>query len=248
VFARPGVLTAGAVLLATLTPALVTAPRADQWPPPETREGWSPSRDHFVRVIPGKGIGETVGFRGAPTGPHATAELYRRASDRSYRLAWTISLVNPVAPIDLFLTDRGYLVTLDNWHNMGYGKIFAFYSPEGSLIRSYALDDLFSPAGSKSSRGRCLRSGGGSSSRTFGRTSRASTCRWVMEAGSSSSRPRPAPTSFVRRETESTAVAARMTSDSGEDTATLRSALSVAAHRGYLHSDHVGESLIGGPW
>jgi hypothetical protein len=146
VFARPGVLTAGAVLLATLTLALVTAPRADQWPPPETREGWSPSRDHFVRVIPGKGIGETVGFRGAPTGPHATAELYRRASDRSYRLAWTISLVNPVAPIDLFLTDRGYLVTLDNWHNMGYGKIVAFYSPEGSLIRSYALDDLFSPA------------------------------------------------------------------------------------------------------
>lgn len=106
--------------------ALVTAPRADQWPPPETREGWSPSRDHFVRVIPGKGIGKTVGFRGAPTGPHATAELYRRASDRSYRLAWTISLVNPVAPIELFLTDRGYLVTLDNWHNMGYGKIVAF--------------------------------------------------------------------------------------------------------------------------
>ncbi len=123
-----------------LTLAGVAVSWADQWPAPQTREVWSPSRDYFVRVIPGKGIGETVGFRGAPTGPPATAELYRRASDRSYRLAWTISLVNPVAPIDLFVTDRGYLVTLDNWHNMGYGTIVAFYSPEGKLIRGYALD------------------------------------------------------------------------------------------------------------
>lgn len=95
--------------LVMLTMAAIAVSWADQWPAPQTREVWSPSCDYFVRVIPGKGIGETVGFRGAPTGPPATAELYRRASDRSYRLAWTITLVNPVAPIDLFLTDRGYL-------------------------------------------------------------------------------------------------------------------------------------------
>ena len=40
--------------------------------------------------------------------------------------------MNPVAPIDAFLTDRGYLATLDNWHNMGYGKVVAFYDPTGS--------------------------------------------------------------------------------------------------------------------
>ena len=141
-----GVRTAGAVVLVMLTMAGVVVSWADQWPAPQTREVWSQSRDYFVRVIPGKSIGETVGFRGAPTGPYATAELYRRASDRSYRLAWTVSLVNPVAPIELFVTDRGYLVTLDNWHNMGYGKIVAFYSPDGKLLRSHALDDLFSAA------------------------------------------------------------------------------------------------------
>jgi hypothetical protein len=97
-----------------------------------------------VRVTPGKGVGETVGFSGAPTGPAATAEFYRRASDRSYRPAWMVSLVNPVAPIDAFLTDRGYLATLDNWHNMGYGQMVAFYAPTGALIRAYALADLFS--------------------------------------------------------------------------------------------------------
>jgi hypothetical protein len=130
--------------------ALLVAPGAaawgDEWPAPQTREVWSPSRDHFVRLIPGKGVGETVGFRGAPTGPAATAELYGRASDRSYRPAWTITLPNPVAPIDLFLTDRGYLVTLDNWHNMGYGTVVAFYSPTGKPIRAYTLADLFSAA------------------------------------------------------------------------------------------------------
>jgi hypothetical protein len=143
---RMGAGTAGAMALVMLTMAGVVIAWADQWPAPQTREVWSQSRDYFVRVIPGKSIGETIGFRGAPTGPYATAELYRRASDRSYRLAWTVSLLNPVAPIDLFLTDRGYLVTLDNWHNMGYGKIVVFYAPDGKLVRGHALDDLFSPA------------------------------------------------------------------------------------------------------
>ncbi len=136
----------GVVALLMLTMAGVVASWADQWPAPQTREVWSQSRDYFVRVIPGTSIGEAVGFRGAPTGPHATAELYRRASDRSYRLVRTVGLVNPVAPIDLFLTDRGYLVTLDNWHNMGHGKIVVFYSPDGQLVRGHALVDLFSAA------------------------------------------------------------------------------------------------------
>jgi hypothetical protein len=135
-----------AIALIPLAPVGPTRARADEWPAPQTREVWSRSRDYFVRVVPGRGIGETVGFRGAPTGPPATAELYRRERDRSYRPAWTVSLVNPVAPIDLFLTDRGYLATLDNWHNMGYGKVVAFYSPTGRLIRAYALEELFSAA------------------------------------------------------------------------------------------------------
>ena len=137
---------AGGLLLVALALAVPGRSRGDEWPAPQTREVFAPAREYFVRVIPGKGIGETVGFRGAPTGPPATAELYRRAGDRSYRPVWTVSLVNPVAPIDVFLTDRGYLATLDNWHNMGYGQVVAFYSPAGVLIRAYALADLFSPA------------------------------------------------------------------------------------------------------
>ncbi len=108
------VLTIWTVRVAVLALAGPSPSWADEWAAPRTREVWSESREYFVRVVPGKGIGETVGFRGAPTGPHAPAELYRRESDRSYRPVWMITLVNPVAPIDLFVTDRGYLVTLDN--------------------------------------------------------------------------------------------------------------------------------------
>jgi hypothetical protein len=143
---RIGVRLAGPVLLVALALAGAGPARGDQWPAARIGEVFAPSREYFVRVVPGKGIGETVGFRGAPTGPPATAELYRRASDGSYRPVWTVSLVNPVAPIDVFLTDRGYLATLDNWHNMGYGRVVAFYSPTGALISAYALGDLFSPA------------------------------------------------------------------------------------------------------
>ncbi|HTI53578.1 MAG TPA: hypothetical protein VMC04_05060 [Verrucomicrobiae bacterium] len=74
---RIGPAAAAALLLATLALAAPGRPRGDDWPAPQIREVFAPSREYFVRVIPGKGIGETVGFRGAPTGPPATARTGR---------------------------------------------------------------------------------------------------------------------------------------------------------------------------
>src|SRR5438105_15058144 len=51
--------------------------RADEWPAPVTREVFSRSRAYFVRVLPGKSFGDTVGFGGAAKRPYATAEFYR---------------------------------------------------------------------------------------------------------------------------------------------------------------------------
>jgi hypothetical protein len=93
--------------------------------------------------VPGKSFGDTVGFSGTAKGPFATAEFYRLEKDRSYRLAAAASLLNPVAPAEFFVTDRGFLITLDNWHNIGYGKVVALYTPEGEPIRAYELSDLF---------------------------------------------------------------------------------------------------------
>jgi hypothetical protein len=117
---------------------------ADSWAAAQTKEVFSQSREWFVRVIPGTSLGETVGFAGSPKGVHARAEFYRRASDRSYRLIQESPLHNPVAPVLFLVTDRGYLVTLDNWHNMGFGKVIASYSPDGRLAFAGELKELFS--------------------------------------------------------------------------------------------------------
>jgi hypothetical protein len=117
--------------------------RADDWPSLRVKEVFSASGEWFVRVNPGSSIGETFGFAGARKGKHATAEFYRRAPDRSYRLTTEMTLLNPVAPVLFLVTDRGYLVTLDNWHNMGYGKIVAAYAPSGSTVVASALKDIF---------------------------------------------------------------------------------------------------------
>ena len=117
---------------------------ADDWPSPQTREVFSKGRDHFVRIVPGESWGDSNGFAGAPKGPYAKATFYHRQSDGSYGLGATITLLNPVAPVDFFVTDLGYLITLDNWHNMGYGKVLALYGADGTAVKSYALNDLFS--------------------------------------------------------------------------------------------------------
>jgi hypothetical protein len=40
-----------------------------------------------------------------------------------------VTLKNPVAPVDTLLSNAGYLVTFDNWHNAGYGQVVAIYGP-----------------------------------------------------------------------------------------------------------------------
>jgi hypothetical protein len=123
---------------------LAPAALADSWARPVVREVFSASRDYFVRIVPGESVGDAVGFASAPRGRHAQAELYRRAPDRSYRLAGEVVLANPVAPVEFFVADSGHFVTVDNWHNLGYGKVVAIYDAAGTPIRSYALDELFS--------------------------------------------------------------------------------------------------------
>ena len=126
--------------------ALATsAANADSWASPWVREVFSESRDHFVRVLPGESLGDTLGFAGEKKGKYATAEFYRRAKDRSYRLVAQTSLLNPVAPVEFLVADSGHLATIDNWHNVGYGKVVCIYDSGGKPIRSYELRELFQP-------------------------------------------------------------------------------------------------------
>ena len=116
---------------------------ADKWRAATMTETFSANRDWFVRVTPGKSLGDTFGFDGAPKGPFAGAEWFRRDAEASYRVVARATLANPVAPADTLVTDHGYLVTLDNWHNMGYGAIVAAYGPDGSQVIALRLTDLY---------------------------------------------------------------------------------------------------------
>ena len=83
----------GALLLVAAVAA------ADSWPAATIKEVFSLNRDWFVRIIPGKSLGDTIGFAGSPKGPYARAEFYRRQPDRSYVLATETTLANPIAPV-----------------------------------------------------------------------------------------------------------------------------------------------------
>jgi hypothetical protein len=131
---------------AVVVVAVILAPagmRADNWPAPQTRNVFSRDGSHFVRIVPGSSWGDVEGFQGAATGEYARGLFYALEPDRSYRLVADVALVNPVAPVDALVTNRGDLVTFDNWHNFGFGAVIAIYDPAGALRASYTLEQLY---------------------------------------------------------------------------------------------------------
>jgi len=135
--------TVGLALWVLLTPS---GAWPDSWAGARPFQVFSESGKYFIRVIPGDSIGETIGFAGARKGKFAQALYYALQADRSYKLLHDIKLQNPVAPVDLLVSDQGHFITFDNWHNLGYGKVVAIYAPTGKLVRSYALNQLFAAA------------------------------------------------------------------------------------------------------
>lgn len=119
---------------------------ADDWPAARPFQRFSDSAKYFLRVIPGDSVGDTVGFAGARKGKYGQALYYALQADRSYKLLHEMTLQNPVAPVDLLLSDHGYFIAFDNWHNLGHGKVVAIYAPTGKLVRSYELNQLYAVA------------------------------------------------------------------------------------------------------
>ena len=130
-------------LFGALLSVMTSAVRADDWPRPQTKEVFSASREYFVRMIPGESLGDTFGFAREKKGKYAAAEFYHRHPDRSYRLVAEAVLRNPVAPVEFFVSNDGRLAAIDNWHNVGYGKVVAIYDSRGKVVQSYELSDLF---------------------------------------------------------------------------------------------------------
>jgi hypothetical protein len=121
----------------------VFAAQADSWRPASVQARASANGQFVVRVIPGASKGDVVGFAGEPKGPYATAE-WHKFNGTSYEKVGTATLLNPVAPVDIEVTNDGSLVTFDNWHNLGYGAVLVIYTPSGTITKKYTLPDLYS--------------------------------------------------------------------------------------------------------
>ena len=124
---------------------LVRPVLADSWAPAKLMARMSEDGAYVVRVVPGKSMGDVFGYAGRPQGPYATAEWYHFKRG-SYMKVATATLLNPIAPIDIEVSSLGFLVAIDNWHNLGIRDVVSIYSPDGKLVRALKLTDLYSPA------------------------------------------------------------------------------------------------------
>lgn len=76
-----------------------------------------------------------------------TATLYERKFLVWYAPKWTAPLSNRVAPVSALVSDSGrYVVTFDNWHQVGYGDdvVAVFDGSNGTLLWKYRLEDVLS--------------------------------------------------------------------------------------------------------
>jgi len=74
-----------------------------------------------------------------------TATLSERRFFAWYAAKWTATLSNSVAPVSALVSDSGrYVVTFDNWHQVGYGNdVVAVYDgSNGKPLLKYRLEDL----------------------------------------------------------------------------------------------------------
>lgn len=134
------------LLVTAVLMAWVMCVRADEWLAPRPQQVFSPNGQYFVRIVPATPVNGAKGSVAASKQSKARGEFYTRRPDRSYRLVADVDLRNRVSPTYAIVTDDGYLVTFDEWYQMGMGDVLAFYRPNGALIRAVTIDDLYTPA------------------------------------------------------------------------------------------------------
>ena len=108
--------------------------------PPALQARASPNGQHIVRIKPGRRSAELGLFSNAT--PQALAE-WHRFDGKTYKKLRSVPLQNPVAPDDFEVTDKGQLITLDNWRSLGQGDVVVMYGPTGKLLWKFRLADLY---------------------------------------------------------------------------------------------------------
>lgn len=73
------------------------------------------------------------------------AKLYKKTGHLGLpELIWKKDLVNPVAPYEAMITNDGkYVITFDDWYNVGYGEnVMVVYGENGEILKKYGLNEI----------------------------------------------------------------------------------------------------------
>jgi hypothetical protein len=131
--------------------------KGDTWEAPKNRKVPSENGKYTALVVP-----RSIEKPGGADAEKPVVHLYKGVpgAGGKWSTLWKVKLSNETAPVDVFVTNDGrHVVTLDNWHSVGYGEdVVAFYAapkevadakvpgppPEGRQLARYSLEKLLS--------------------------------------------------------------------------------------------------------
>ncbi len=117
----------------------------DEWPQAVTQNIFSPNGERFVRLVPASNPPDAAPAGTVRRAANARAQHYKLdPKSGSFMRVADFLLENPVFPGYATLTDDGHLVTFDQWFSIGFGAVITFYRPDGALLRSVDIKDLYS--------------------------------------------------------------------------------------------------------
>jgi hypothetical protein len=104
---------------------------ADSWAEAQEEDYYAANDAYYLHVVPGAGA-------------HARGTLVHVLVGGDEEEVWSRELENPTAPVQVLVaTDGRYVVTFDDWGEVGYGpNVVVIYGPGGELVKKLTLEDF----------------------------------------------------------------------------------------------------------
>ena len=144
------------IVLLLLITFLSSSVHADSWALPVKKKYYSPDRKYCLEVIPKQLESQLSYFKGKAEGKTDAGAVKGLKDNRAkaifyvnesigYSKKHEFPLVNEVSPVNAVVSADGrYVVTFDNWHQVGYGDdVVVIYQSNGALVKKFGLADLF---------------------------------------------------------------------------------------------------------
>ncbi len=111
---------------------MINTSSGDSWSHPEEQIVESPNGKYRLFLVP-----EDYKKKTPPT--IALEKLNHHKNEIVYKKA----PVNEISPVEIYVSDSGYVITLNDWLRSGYKHSLVIYDPKGNIIRDSRLEDMF---------------------------------------------------------------------------------------------------------